>query len=147
MSQIQHPPSHLDIEIPLFKDKPHLFIQWKGTDVCCDIWCSCGAHSHFDGDFFYFFKCPTCGQVWECGTHVAIYPVLAERAGGHTIHDPEQSPPVGVPEYASGTAIGILEELANAIDEASGEGVIVSSDDAKAIRWALGCLAEHPRKG
>jgi hypothetical protein len=65
--------SHLDIESPQFKDKPYLWIQWKGTDVCCDIHCACGAHTHYDGEFFYFFRCPACGQVWESGTHVAIH--------------------------------------------------------------------------
>ena len=71
----KHPPSHLDVESPQFEGLPHLWLQWKGTDVCCDIHCKCGAHLHFDGDFMYFFRCPHCGQVWESGTHVAIYPV------------------------------------------------------------------------
>ncbi len=77
----KHEPSHLDIESPLFEDKPHIWIQWKGTDVCCDIHCACGAFLHFDGDFLYFFKCPHCGQCWETGTHMPIYPVTEERAG------------------------------------------------------------------
>ena len=66
---------HLDIESPLFRGKPHLWIQWKGTDVCCDIHCACGAHLHHDGDFMYFVKCPHCQQIWECGTHVTLYPI------------------------------------------------------------------------
>lgn len=67
--------SHLDIESPMFNDKPHLWLQWKGTKVCCDIHCACGFHGHFDGSFFYFFACPECGQKYECGTHVTIYPI------------------------------------------------------------------------
>lgn len=67
--------SHLDIESPLFEDKPHIWIQWKGTDVCCDIHCTCGYFGHYDGMFFYFFQCPKCKQVYECGTHISIYPI------------------------------------------------------------------------
>ena len=29
------------------------FIQWKGTDVCMDFHCKCGAHLHIDGMFVY----------------------------------------------------------------------------------------------
>lgn len=68
-------PSHLDIESPKFEGRPHVWIQWKGTDVCADIHCSCGAHLHFDGDFMYFIECPHCKQQWEIGTHVEMYPV------------------------------------------------------------------------
>ncbi len=44
---------------------PHAFIQWKGTDVCMDFWCKCGAQGHFDGDFAYTVKCGKCGTVYE----------------------------------------------------------------------------------
>lgn len=92
----KHPPSHLDIESPQFDGKPHLWIQWKGTDVCCDIHCACGAHLHFDGDFLYFFQCPHCGQHWECGTHVPIYPVPKERAeaGCLKVVEPDEENPL-----------------------------------------------------
>jgi hypothetical protein len=83
-----HPPSHLDIEIPLFADKPHVWIQWKGTDVCCDILCSCGNASHYDGYFLYFFRCP-CGKVWEVGTFVSIYEVTDGRADGACVQEVE----------------------------------------------------------
>jgi phage FluMu protein Com len=62
------------------KGKPHIWIQWKGTDVCCDIYCECGAHLHHDGDFMYFVKCPRCQTVWEVGSHVALYRVTDDRA-------------------------------------------------------------------
>lgn len=55
--------------------EPHLWIQWKGTEVCCDIHCKCGAHLHFDGDFLYAFRCGACGQLYETGSHVPIYAV------------------------------------------------------------------------
>jgi hypothetical protein len=40
------------------------FIQWKGTDVCVDLECECGAYIHFDGLFLYAWRCPRCGAVW-----------------------------------------------------------------------------------
>lgn len=54
----------------------NVFIQWKGTDLCCDLRCLCGKHSHFDGDFAYVLKCPTCDRLWEMPTDV--YPKLIE---------------------------------------------------------------------
>lgn len=47
------------------QDKPHAFVQWKGTDVCMDFQCECGANCHFDGFFAYMVKCQHCGTVWE----------------------------------------------------------------------------------
>ena len=44
---------------------PHAFVQWKGTDVCMDFHCDCGAHCHFDGMFAYAVKCQHCGAEWE----------------------------------------------------------------------------------
>ena len=61
----------LDTECPA----PHGWVQWKGTDVCCDIHCECGEHTHFDGMFMYYVKCPHCGQVYECGGHIKLYPI------------------------------------------------------------------------
>jgi hypothetical protein len=45
-------------------DRAQAFIQWKGTDLCMDFHCTCGAQSHFDGFFAYALKC-RCGKVWE----------------------------------------------------------------------------------
>jgi len=70
---------HLEIEMPLFKDKPHGWIQWKGTDACIDLHCACGAHCHFDGDFLYHWECPHCGRMWEMGSHIPMYEVEPER--------------------------------------------------------------------
>ena len=44
---------------------PYAFIQWKGTDLCMDFHCECGAHCHFDGMFAYTVQCPHCSTVWE----------------------------------------------------------------------------------
>lgn len=45
-------------------------IQWKGTDVCIDFDCPCGAHGHFDGYFAYSIRCKGCGKVYELGYRV-----------------------------------------------------------------------------
>ena len=50
-------------------------IQWKGTDVCADVHCSCGKHSHLDGDFAYFVKCPHCGKVWAMAQSISLLEV------------------------------------------------------------------------
>ena len=54
-----------------------MFIQWKGTDVCLDFSCVCGAQGHFDGDFAYGLRCFACGAVYEMGTQV-----IAKRVDG-----------------------------------------------------------------
>ena len=60
--------------------KPHAFVQWKGTDVCMDFHCECGAHCHFDGDFAYTVKCPHCDAVWEMPFN--IFPRKANNQTG-----------------------------------------------------------------
>lgn len=52
--------------------KPHGWIQWKGTDVCMDVYCKCGQHSHLDDDFAYAVKCPACGTVYVCNAHIEL---------------------------------------------------------------------------
>lgn len=47
-----------------------MFIQWKGTDVCLDFRCPCGADGHIDDSFTYFIHCPSCDAVYEMGTQV-----------------------------------------------------------------------------
>lgn len=62
------------LEAWLIQDKkegqPHGWIQWKGTDVCMDIHCKCGCHSHVDAEFAYHVKCPECGAVYFCNGHI-----------------------------------------------------------------------------
>ena len=58
---------------PFDLSEPHGWIQWKGTDVCIDIHCVCGEHSHYDGDFLYHFKCPVCNVVYQVGAYVKLY--------------------------------------------------------------------------
>ena len=59
----------------LFEGRPHGWIQWKGTEVCMDLRCSCGELGHVDGPFGYWVKCASCGQVYEVGGHVYLFPV------------------------------------------------------------------------
>jgi hypothetical protein len=54
-----------------------VFIQWKGTNICCDFTCTCGCNAHFDGDFAHVLKCPRCGELWEMPIHV--YPTQPAR--------------------------------------------------------------------
>lgn len=58
--------------------KPHGWIQWKGTDVCMDVHCECGYHSHVDADFTYHVKCPSCGVVYFCNGHIEFIKLEVE---------------------------------------------------------------------
>lgn len=57
---------------PAFDGQPGTFIQWKGTSVCMDIHCTCGAHSHLDEEFAYYFRCSNCGVVYALGQRVRM---------------------------------------------------------------------------
>lgn len=46
-------------------DGPHVWVQWKGTDVCLDFVCECGAYDHIDGFFIYRILCVACGRVYS----------------------------------------------------------------------------------
>lgn len=51
---------------------PGNFVRWKGTDVCIDLRCMCGAMPHFDGLFLYAWRCTACGAVWVMATEVPM---------------------------------------------------------------------------
>ena len=72
---------------------PHAFIQWKGTDVCMDFWCECGAHCHFDGDFAYTVKCPHCSTVWEMPTVVFPRKAVSPQTDQYRIDNPKMLDP------------------------------------------------------
>jgi phage terminase large subunit GpA-like protein len=61
---------------------PHAWIQWKGTDVCMDVRCSCGEASHVDADFAYYVKCPHCGKIWAMCANVRMIEVSATDIAG-----------------------------------------------------------------
>ena len=61
-----------------YKGKPYGWIQWKGTDVCMDVHCKCGHHSHIDAAFAYYVKCPSCGTVYMCNGHIELIEIKEE---------------------------------------------------------------------
>lgn len=60
---------------PVDRNKPYGFIQWKGTKVCMDVHCLCGAHCHIDDDFCYSIQCGRCGQVYDVDFSVQLFAV------------------------------------------------------------------------
>lgn len=61
-------------DVPL----PHGWIQWKGTNVCMDVHCVCGALGHVDADFCYFIRCVNCGRTYGVGGNVRLYELPAD---------------------------------------------------------------------
>lgn len=51
-------------DIPRDDPRAEVFIQWKGTKVCLDFTCTCGADGHVDDYFAYVLKCPGCGKLF-----------------------------------------------------------------------------------
>jgi hypothetical protein len=71
---------------------PSGWIQFKGTDICMDVKCSCGNMTHIDGEFVYFIKCVECGKVYELNGHIELIERNDEDKlieEGITIHDSE----------------------------------------------------------
>lgn len=56
------------------KGRPHGWIQWKGTNVCMDVYCSCGEAGHVDAEFFYHYRCK-CGLRYAVGCNVVLIPL------------------------------------------------------------------------
>ena len=61
-----------------YKGNPHGWVQWKGTNVCMDIHCKCGHHSHIDDEFAYNVKCPSCGTIYMCNGHIELIEITDE---------------------------------------------------------------------
>lgn len=59
-------------------DGPSGWIQWKGTEVCMDVYCKCGESSHIDAEFLYYVKCPACGTVYSCNPNIELIEVMFE---------------------------------------------------------------------
>ena len=47
------------------------FIQWKGTELCIDFDCVCGAHNHYDGEFAYYIECWHCHRRFEMPSDIS----------------------------------------------------------------------------
>jgi hypothetical protein len=58
-----------------YNDQPHGRLQWKGTDVCMDVYCKCGYDFHIHGYFAYSVKCPSCKTVYMCNGHIELIEV------------------------------------------------------------------------
>lgn len=60
---------------------PHCWIQWKGTNVCMDFYCKCGAGGHIDNWSVYYIECPECGAVYMTNGHIELVELTLEEAG------------------------------------------------------------------
>jgi hypothetical protein len=68
---------------------PEVFLQFKGTDICFDFYCDCGASCHFDGYFGSNVICPHCDQHW-----VLPHMLTPHKFGpGDYPHDPKMLEP------------------------------------------------------
>lgn len=70
-----------------FKGISHGGIQWKGTDVCIDLHCICGASGHIDGYFLYHYECAACHRKYALSCNVALIElspeIVASIEAGH----------------------------------------------------------------
>lgn len=55
--------------------RPSLNVQYKGTSLCADFWCTCGKQGHIDDDFCYAIECGFCGSVWVLPTTLRLIPI------------------------------------------------------------------------
>ena len=46
-------------------EQPCVGLQWKGSDICADFHCKCGAHGHLDANFVYYYMCAACGRIYD----------------------------------------------------------------------------------
>lgn len=56
------------------------WIQWKGTNICIDLYCECGEHGHIDGEFFYYYECSSCHRKFAVGQNVKLIELTKEQA-------------------------------------------------------------------
>lgn len=64
-----------------YEGQSHGWIQWKGTEVCMDVHCACGALCHVDAEFCYHVKCSECGRVYFCNGHIELIELEVEPEG------------------------------------------------------------------
>ena len=95
--------------------RPDAFIQWKGTDACLDLYCTCGEQFHFDGYFAYELTCGHCGQTYELPNTFRLNPVEPSRGltlvfdDRGVIEDGEFEIPWPRPEFDAVKSGGIFE--------------------------------------
>lgn len=71
-----------EAEVLRYDEPGSTFLQWKGTQVCMDLICLCGAKMHLDADFTYAVRCAACKKVLQLGTAVAVREAPADYTGG-----------------------------------------------------------------
>ena len=59
--------------------EPYAWIQWKGTNVCMDLNCACGALVHVDAEFAYYVRCPHCRRIYAMDGHVRAVELTDEE--------------------------------------------------------------------
>lgn len=91
------------IDFDRYKNEPHAFVQWKGTDACMDVHCACGTQGHIDGDFVYAVTCRDCGRKYEVEPFVRLLPT--ER------HDHE-----AVVEFDGGDGVSVCHSTSALVD-------------------------------
>lgn len=52
--------------------RPTTFLQWKGTEVCMDVYCVCGSQFHIDDYFAYAVQCLKCKRRYEMSTRIEM---------------------------------------------------------------------------
>jgi len=61
--------------------RPYGWIQWKGTNACMDLYCTCGEQFHIDDIACYYVKCTDCGQVYACNGYFKLTSLYYEPTG------------------------------------------------------------------
>ena len=83
-----YPPNFVDFP------PPALFIQWKGTDLCGDFGCECGATAHIDEMFVNNIKCGGCGAIYRLPHTVALLRDDSVDSDNECIHTTESPTPL-----------------------------------------------------
>jgi hypothetical protein len=99
--------------------RPDVFVQWKNTSACLDLYCACGEQFHFDGYFAYELTCGHCGQTYELPSTLRLSPVEPSRqltivfdedwAAGPVIGDGEFTVPWPRPTFTAAEPGDTLE--------------------------------------
>jgi len=58
-----------------YQDEAFGFLQWGGSNVCFNLHCECGEHTHIDSDFLFYAACPKCKAVYYLNPHIEVIQV------------------------------------------------------------------------
>lgn len=61
-------------------ETPYGSLQYKGSDICADLHCSCGFLGHVDGAFCYYYECSQCGKKYALGMNIKLIELTEEQA-------------------------------------------------------------------